>query len=424
MNDNHSRDELNYKPRWLARLFHQAIESHPVVVLTGARQVGKSTFLLNDSPTKKWDYFSLDDFDAWEKVERDPLALLENRTQVVLDEVQKTPKLLVAVKNIVDQKRRQVRFVLSGSANLLLMKQVSESLAGRAVFLTLRPMTCGEVAEQKESVLLPQLFQGVFPKQTVSLKRKTPLEQFFLQGLMPPLILPSKPYSHLSWWEGYVKSYLERDLRQLSQVDSLTDFRRFMEVFSLRTGQMLNQTEVARDCQIPQPTIYRYMRLLEVTYIIDRIPPYAKSRTKRVVKTPKVYWLDTALASYLGGVHDMKGLESAREKGAYFENFVFHHLKCLAELMVPQPKIYYWRTTVGKEIDFVLEWGRSLIALEVKLTSKLRDADTEGLRAFLQEFPGAICGIVVYTGSEIAWLDKKILALPWEYLAYGMEPLK
>ncbi|MDP1809071.1 MAG: ATP-binding protein [Actinomycetota bacterium] len=416
MNDNHSDDALYYKRRWLAGGLRAAAKTSPVIVLSGARQVGKSTLLRFERPFNDWAYFTLDDFETAAVAATNPEALWSSARRVVIDEVQKAPNLLGAIKSAVDAGRGDINFVLSGSANLLLMQKVSESLAGRAVYFTLLPMTRGEENERRAPAWLTSAFSGRLPaaKRLNAGERPEPL---ILRGMMPPLISMPGRADQLRWWEGYVVTYLERDLRQLSQVDSLIDFRRVMEALALRSGQILNQTEVSRDTAVSQPTIYRYINLLEASVVLTRVPAFTRNRTKRLIKSPKPYFVDPGLAAFLCGHFDQESLSNSRELGALFETLVLLHLRAACQLMVPSARIYHWRTVTGNEVDFILEYGRKLIAVEVKMTSKPKFSDARSLRLFLDEHPEAAAAFLVHTGAEIVYLDKKIVAVPWQVIA-------
>lgn len=391
----------------------EAIKDHSVVILTGARQVGKSTLLQNEPPFCDWRFINLDDFDTLAQARRDPASLWAGDNFIILDEVQKAPKLLDAVKIAVDSNSSNCRFILSGSANLLLMQKVSESLAGRAVYFNLGPMTIGEMNKIPPPNLLSSLFHEEFPEQA-RMESPTALPiPLMWKGFLPPLMQLDSSAAILRWWEGYVATYLERDLRQLSQIDSLPDFRRLMTALALRCGQLLNQTEVARDIGISQPTIHRYINLLETTCLVERLPAFTKNRTKRLIKTPKQMWSDPGLVSFLAGHFDVESLKASREVGGIFESMIYLHLNSLVQLLIPKPHLYYWRTTTGKEVDFVLEWGRKLLAVEVKLTNQLKFSDTISLRLFLDEYPETSAGVLIYTGKEVKQMHKKIVAIPW-----------
>jgi predicted AAA+ superfamily ATPase len=409
----HSNLELKYKPRWISPLLRDALKTHPIIVLTGARQVGKSTLLPREPPFDTWRYISLDDFDTLAQARTDPASLWAAADRVLLDEVQKATNLLDAVKITVDSHHGRYRFILSGSANILLFKKVSESLAGRAVYFTLYPMTGGEMNSSPPSKLLEKLLKGQLPKeQKIECPMNDPVSLMW-NGFMPPLMQMDYYATVIRWWEGYVATYLERDLRQLSQIDSLPDFRRLMAALTLRCGQVLNQTEVARYTGIPQPTVHRYINLLETTCLVDRLPAFSVNRTKRLIKSPKVMWSEPGLVSFLTGHYDPASLRISREAGGAFESMVYLHLNALSQLLVPRPRTYYWRTTTGKEVDFVLEWGRILLAVEAKLSTKPKFADIENLRLFLDEYPETAACLLIYAGDEVKIMHEKIAAVPW-----------
>jgi predicted AAA+ superfamily ATPase len=275
-------------------------------------------------------------------------------------------------------------------------------------------MTRGEIKCQSPSDFLKRLFMGEFPAEgKVKADRESPFFEM-LRGFMPPLLTLSKQEAVLQWWEGYVATYLERDLRQMSQVESLPDFRRVMAALAFRSGQMLNQTEVSRDTGVSQPTAHRYINLLEATSLLVRLPAFSGNKTKRLMKAPKVYWIDPGMASFLSGHHDLAGLKTSREAGGIFETLILLHLQAAIQMLVPRPHLYYWRTQTGKEVDFVVEQGRKAIGLEVKLTSNPGYADVGGLRQFLQDQPEAIAGVLVHTGRDIKRFDDKIIGIPWD----------
>lgn len=420
MNNFHSQ-AIDYHPRWVARQLKDAIKDASVVVLTGARQVGKSTLLQNEAPFRDWRFLSLDDYDTLRQANEHPEGLWAGVDCIILDEVQKAPTLLSAVKRAVDRKSPRVRFVLSGSTNLLLMKQVSESLAGRALYLVLDPFTLGEIqSTQTAPISPPDLLQHALVKDWPT-ERTLPEDlpdamPLLLQGLMPPLLHLDTPQSWTRWWDGYVTTYLERDLRQVSQIDALMDFRRLMQFVALRSGQLLNQSELARDAGLSQPTVHRYLNILETTHLFQRLPPYLASRTTRLLKSPKAFWNDPGLAVFLSGYYDPADLRRAREVGGYFETFIYHHLRVLAGELTPPAKLYFWRTHTGQEVDFVLEHGRHVLAIEVKQTAQPGYGDTAGLRSFLAEHPEASGGLLLHSGREIRRVEENIVSVPWSQI--------
>lgn len=239
---------------------------------------------------------------------------------------------------------------------------------------------------------------------------------FILKGFMPPLLYINDLDSILLWWEGYIKTYLERDLRDLSQIENLVNFRKLMSVLAPRTGNIINQTEIARDIGLSQPTVYRYLKLLEILNIIRRVPAYFSSRIKRVIKSPKIFFIDPALCAYLSEYHDEETIKNARELGNFFETMVFLHLQVYSELLNPKGKLYYFRSISGKEVDFILEWRRKILAFEVKLTENPTIKDIKNLIDFIEENPDSIRGVLIYTGDSVKYLHSKVIAIPWWWL--------
>lgn len=413
MNNFYSSPEI-YLPRWITPLLQEAVQEASVLVLTGARQVGKSTLLLNEPPFRTWRYLTLDDFDVLRQARQQPEELWAGADRVILDEVQKAPEIMAAIKQVVDRSPGEKKFILSGSANLLLMHQVSESLAGRAVYFVLDPLTLGEINQVQPPQLISRIFSGEWPSEDEALAGLPPDPVPIMQrGLMPALLRLNSAPGWVRWWDGYVATYLERDLRQISQIDALVDFRRLMELLALRSGQLLNQSELARDAGLTQPTAHRYINILETTHLFERVPAYAANRSKRILKSPKAFWNDTGLAVFLAGYFQEAELRNARELGCFFETLIYHHLHVLAQLMVPPARIYTWRTAQGEEVDFILEHGRKLLAIEVKQNRRPGYQDAKGIRAFLSDHPDAVGGLVLHGGNEIRWLGEKILAVPW-----------
>ena len=419
MNNNHSRLESLYKRRWLTPFLAQAVKEYPVTILIGARKVGKSTLLQQEKPFSHWLRIDLDDLGILEQAERDPASLWIGANDVIIDEVQRSPRLLYVVKQAVDKPQHRIRFVLSGSVNLLLIRQISKTLAQRAAHFSISPMDLGEIEERQP----PKWFFGLFHREGPSSKdlkgvtvKNTP--DLMVRGFMPPLVNIKSPGAWLKWWEGYVATYIERDLRQVSQIESLTDFRRVMTTLAACSGQGLNQTQIARESGVSQPTVYRYINVLEISCLLEKLPAFYTSCTKRLAKSPKVFWLDPGLSAFLMGYHDLESISSARELGGLFETLVFLHLKVLGQLFTPHLKFYHWRTVTGKKVDFVIEWRKKIVAVELKLTTEPRYEDCANLRLFLEEYPDTVFCLLIHNGSTIRMLHEKILAIPWNTLAF------
>ncbi len=381
----------------------------PAVVVTGARQTGKSTLVQELTPGPRR-YLSFDDLDVVDAARRDPEVLVGGSEPVTLDEVQREPAVLRTVKQAIDRQRMPGRFLLTGSANLLLMRQVSESLAGRASYLVLSPMTRREQQGRGQGGIWGDLLDSDeqhWPE-IVARQPDEPEDwkEVALRGGFPvPALELGTPEERAIWFDGYVTTYLERDLQDLSAVSALSDFRRLMRAACLRLGGMINKTDLARDVALPQTTVHRYLNLLETSLLLVRIPAYAVNRTKRLIKSPKLYWADTGLVLHLA---------QTAPSGVHLENLVLADLLAWRATRTGHTEVCYWRTTVGAEVDFVVEAGDRLLPIEVKSTPRPTLRDIRHLRAFRAEYPEtARPGLLLHTGTAVEWLAPDILAAPW-----------
>jgi len=397
-------------PRLVARSLGQRLRVMPAVVVAGARQTGKSTLVRALAPGRRR-YASLDDLDVVDAARRDPEALVGGTQPVTLDEVQREPDLLRAVKRAIDRRRRPGRFLLTGSANLLLMRQVSESLAGRASYLTLWPMTRREQRGLGRAGLWEELLAARDDEwpDLLSAQPEDPEDWRALVrrgGFPTPALHLTQAEERAIWFDGYVRTYLERDLQALATISALPDFRRLMRAACARLGQLLNQTELGRDVGLPQPTVHRWLNLLETSYLLVRLPAYAVNRSKRLIRSPKLYWGDTGVALHLSG-GDEPG-------GAHLENLVLADLLAWRDARQGPGELFYWRTAIGEEVDLVIESGGRLLPIEIKASARPRLADAAHLRSFRSEYgKAARAGLLLHTGRTLEWLAPDVLAAPW-----------
>jgi predicted AAA+ superfamily ATPase len=402
--------DMKTLPRLVGTALSERLRVMPAVVVTGARQTGKSTLAEQLVPGTRR-YATLDDLDVLDAAQRDPEVLVGGPGPVTLDEVQRAPELLRAVKRAIDRDRKSGRFLLTGSANLLLMRQVSESLAGRASYLTLWPMTRREQRGLGRCGLWDELHNTPEAEWREMLAgEKDGAEDWRMLarrgGFPTPALDLATAADRRIWFDGYVRTYLERDLQDLASIGTLPDFRRLMRAACLRMGQLVNQTELGRDVALPQPTVHRWLNLLETSYLLVRLPAYAVNRTKRLIKTPKIYWGDAGLAMHLA--------EAEEPDGAHLENLVLHDLLAWRDARVERAELGYWRTSIGEEVDFVIEAGGKLLPIEVKSTTRPRLADAAHLRTFRTEYgKKARAGLLLHTGSTLEWLAPDVLAAPW-----------
>lgn len=397
-------------PRRLSQLLARAASVLPVVVVTGARQTGKSTLVRELAPDPERLYLTLDDYDLLEQARVNPDDLIARGRRLTIDEVQRAPGLMLAIKRAVDHRREKGRFFLTGSANLLLMKSVGETLAGRASYLTLWPLTRREQLGRGTAGIWDQLIAAPDDSWDEVLSAdRGPREDWRALALRggfptPALDLESRSDRQL-WFSGYVKTYLERDVQEISSISALPDLRRLMRAASLRLGQLVNQTELGRDVSLPQSTVHRYLNLLETSYQMFRLPAFSVNRTSRLIKTPKLYWGDTGLALHISG---------SEPQGAHLENLILNDLLSWREGRSETAEILYWRTVSGDEVDFVVETEGSVLPIEVKSTTRPRLSDAKGLQRFRAEYPDkSRTALLLHDGEDVAWLGKGILAAPW-----------
>ena len=330
-------------PRSSTDLLYRALQSYPVVVVTGTRQAGKSTLLRHALPD--WQMLSLEDLDLREFAQTDPRAFLQRYpAPLIIDEAQRVPDLLSYIQTVVDLSGRMGQYVLSGSQQFSLLAGVTQSLAGRASLIELHPLRLKELADG-----------GGMP---------TSLDDYLLQGGYPAV--HARKLDAQRYYADYVASYVERDVRSLSAVQDLGTFQRFMRLCAARTGQLLNLNALANDCGIAQPTANAWMNLLEASFIVRRIAPYHRNFGKRLVKTPKLYFLDTGLCAWLLGITSARDMQTHYARGALFETWaVTEALKWRAVRGNAQP-LYFWRDNIGNEVDLLLEQDGGITLVEVK----------------------------------------------------------
>lgn len=365
---------MKYLHRKLEKPLKEALEQFPVVLVTGPRQAGKSTLLQHC--LKGYHYVTFDDILIRNLAETDPALFLKTyETPLILDEIQYVPSLLPYIKMQVDAKRRKHgQYILTGSQIFPLMKGVSESLAGRIAIFQLYPLSWREIPHREiyeERSIAEQMLKGFYP-------------EFQVEPQLNPKF----------WHSAYLSTYLERDLRTMRNIHDLSQFQRFLVLLASRAGKLLNLTEIGKECGISQTTAKDWLMLLQATSIIYLLEPYARNLTKRVIKSSKLYFVDTGLLCYLLRIENIEQLIHSPFGGHIFENMVImDKIKQFAEKGERAP-CYFFRTDRGLEVDLLIDKGDHLDAYEIKFSSAPNIAMTEPLVEFKEEHSIEKCSLL------------------------------
>jgi predicted AAA+ superfamily ATPase len=413
---NHLMDDRSEPlPRLLGPTLVDRLRRSPVVVLTGARQTGKTTLVRSFDGSGERAFATLDSLTTLDRARREPEWLAASARRLTLDEVQRAPDLLLAVKHEVDRNRAAGRFLLTGSANLLLLRHVSESLAGRTVHLVLRPMTEAEKHERTDRPSWPRLLAAHTPAQALgALADPIALDwrEAALRGGLPAAALAQDAEQRALWLEGYLETYVQRDVRDLARIADLPAFARLVRLSALRNGALLNLADLGRDAAVPRATAERWLSLLQVSFLVTLLPAFARSASKRLIKAPKLYALDTGLGLHLANVATSEQLLALPNAGAWLENLVLNDILAWAETEARKPQVCFYRNATGEEIDLVIEHARQLLPVEVKASRSVRAADARALDSFCEEHGAcAPFGVLVYDGLESFRLTRRVVAV-------------
>jgi len=406
---------MKYIKRWIEKRIEESFEAHPVVILTGPRQVGKSTLLEHAQFLKNWRYMTLDDPEVLEQAQEDPKGLLWEDKSTIIDEVQRCPELLLTVKYYVDKSNRKRRFILSGSGNISLRQSPRETLAGRAKYLHLTGLSYRELRGQSNAGILDKVWDGKDIKST-TVKASNNLIKAVWRGGLPGVVLASS--DKVAWDRGssYIDTYIHRDIQDLVKIRHPQNFRRLMEALAQATGWESVQGELSKLCSETRTNVSRYMSLLQDTALLHELRGYT-IKNERAYKQAKYFWFDSGAACFLSGIISEKDLNKKNLKGRYFENYIFQQIGSWASTMMVEPEIYYWKPRQSEsEVDFVLRSGSKVIGLEVKSSSEVTFKDTKSMREFLKFHSEAEKGIIVYSGSKVFPISTNIYAVPWSEL--------
>ena len=404
--------------RYLAPRLREALADTPAVLIHGPRQSGKTTLARSFGEPRGYRYLSFDDEAILAAAERDPVGFVADLpAKSILDEVQRAPGIFASLKAAIDRQRRDGRFILTGSANVLFVPRLADSLAGRMGILRLHPFSQCEV-EQRRPRFIDALFRGVFKTATAE-RLGAGLCERVAAGGYPAALARRVTARRQAWYRDYVEAQVQRDVRDLSHIHSLDALPKLLSVAAASTAKLVNVVDLAAPFQLTRQTIHDYVTVLERIFLLERVPPWHSNRLRRLVKRPKLHMADTGVACALLGV-DAGALAADRDLlGPLLETFVFQELRRQASWRPLPPTFHHFRDRDGYEVDIVMEQGRSVAGIEVKAAASVSDADFRGLRRLRAATGGHFtAGVVLYDGGATIRFGDGLFAVPirmlWE----------
>lgn len=400
------------KSRILTATIKKAIKTFPAVVITGPRQSGKTT-LLKQVFGKTHKYVSLEDPDKRLRAKEDPLAFLEQyQPPVILDEIQYVPELLSYIKTRIDEDRTPGNWLLSGSQNFVLMESVGQSLAGRAAILTLLPFSLAEQLNQAQNSLNIHDWLSHLKTSQPSALQLNVADWILLGNYPEPSTNPT--VDRKLWCNSYISTYLERDVRNMTQVGDLNQFERFLKMCAIQTGQILNLSELARDIGINVSTAKRWLSLLEASYQVYLLYPYFNNHGKRLIKSPKLYFSDTALATFLLGIHDAETLLNSPYFGHIFETAVINDCRKRFLNFGDNPALYYMKTRDGLEVDLVIEDSQKVFLFEIKSAVTITSKFIVSLQKAQRDWDAVAQANIISRSKDNFLVTKNIMNYDWK----------
>lgn len=394
----------------------EALQDTPVVLIHGSRQCGKTTLALAVGETLGYHYISLDDDNQLQAAKADPVGFVQSLPELtILDEIQRAPELFTSIKASVDRNRKPGRFILTGSANVLLLPQLADSLAGRMEIIHLRPLARCEITGHKPA-FIEQLFSAGFgsdANQNAYPRLGESLADIVCQGGYPAAVARDSAKRRSAWYRDYITTIIQRDVQDITRIRNLDILPRLLALAAGQTARLFNATDLASPFAISRPTIREYLTVLEQIFLIEQLQPWHANRLSRLIKTPKLHLTDTGLACALLGVNSQTLWQDKSLLGQLLETFIYQELRKYAGWHNEPLNFYHFRNKDMIEVDIIIEQGRQLAGIEIKAAATVTHGDFKGLKK-LQDLCGAqfAAGVVLYDGENILPFGERLFAVP------------
>ncbi len=404
---------MEYLKRGIREDIEKYMKYFPVLLISGARQVGKSTLALHLGIEN---YMTLDDINMYQMAKNDPKGFVEHLEKpVIIDEVQRLPELMITIKEYVDKDRINGEFVLTGSASLSGFKDISDSLAGRIGIVELYPLNLKEKYGKEENII--DIFIEDLDKYLLQHYDNSSIVQNIIEGGYPEILKIDDSKAQYLWFSSYIRTYIESDAKELANIRNMDKFMNMYRLCMLRSGNIFNQNELQKECGLDNKTFSSYFSVLEHTYQLQKLHSYFRNELKRVVKSPKIYAIDTGVLCHLLRISSKEEYEVSHYKGDILETFVYTELLKAITYAHRRAGLFYYRTSDKKEIDFILEYSNSVIAIEVKASKSVSKSDFKHIYHLAKEIPDTFSkGIVLYSGETFLKIDTNMYAIPFGFL--------
>ena len=399
--------------RYISNRIETAIQDTPVVMIAGPRQCGKTT-LARQLINAKWGYITFDDLTQLQFARDDPMGFIQHlqSPHTVLDEIQRVPELFLSIKQSVDERRIAGKFLLTGSANVLLMPNIADSLAGRLEVVSLLPLSECEIRGTVPH-FLPTLLEGELPVAAETRVRHLLIEKIVAGGFPEPLSRSSAQRRN-AWYQQYINSLIQKDIKDFSQIEDISSLHQFLQLLSHQAGQLTNYTELAAKIGLSRQTMARYFSWFERLYLLENLPAWHRNHHKRLIKSPKVHFVDTGLLCSLRQVTTSTLADDPNILGHLLESYIFCELKKQASWLDEPLYFFHYRDKDKIEVDIVLQRGNGqVIGIEVKAGATLNSTSFKGLEQ-LQQAAGEdfLIGILLYDGDHSIRFSDKLYAIP------------